>query len=162
MYDETFTTADSAQLWLYFEGKLREKSMIMADRFLQDYSRVWTVGRDDRPPDSLHNEFCAIERREKKDASSITIPGFQFQMDENGALTIIQTGSHYLLVSSNETQAFRDAVMAVIPAADPVPLDLNTTPPMFPVTGQTSAPPHVQQSMKQNELAALALKAKRR
>ena len=116
------------------------------DKFIQDFSAVWRGERDARPTQELHNKTVALERKEQKGASTITIPGYQGSMDENGAVTIIQTGSHYILVNSSDTAAFRAMVNALIPAPDQPVVDLNDE------TTAWQGPPRTnsQMSMEQN------------
>lgn len=118
---------------------------------LHDYSRAFK-GAGDYIPQSLHEETMAQERKQKKGASTITIPGFQFQMDENGDITILQTGSHYTYVSANQAQAYRDAINALVPAPDPAVIDINT---------QSVVPGNSMGQMSQNERTALYLKAQK-
>jgi hypothetical protein len=115
---------------------------------LNDFSRGFK-GVGTGVPADYAQECMAYEKRHKKDTSSIAAAGMTLQMSENGDITLIQSGSHYIIISSVYAQEFRDAVNALVPAPD-VPTDANQ-PNTLGLSGQ----------MSQNERTALYLKSAR-
>jgi hypothetical protein len=99
---------------------------------LHNFSKVWSHvdvergGVNETVPADLHNESMELARKQQKAGSSIAAAGLQLQMSEGGDITIIQSGSHYILIPANQAQEFRAAVNALVPAAD-LPTDANRT-----------------------------------
>lgn len=143
------------------EQFLRE-AKAMTDKFLHDFSAAWGPinpeqgGVKDIVPQSLHNETVALQRKQEK-SPGIAAAGLSLQMDTSGNLTIIQSGSHYIVVAANQVQEFISAVNSLTNApAQPV-IDLNTDRPVglnLPMTNQ-------QMSMRQNELTLKHIKQRR-
>jgi hypothetical protein len=129
---------------------------------LHNFARAFK-GVGDGVPAAYAQECIDYEKKHKKDSSSIAAAGMQLQMDENGDITLIQSGSHYILISAVYAQEFRDAVNALIPAPD-IPTDANQ--PMNVSGGSSRMSSNTpltnkQMSMIQNELALRAIKQKR-
>ena len=118
MYDNDDTpTADSAQKWLGLLAWLEEKRLLMVDRFIRDFSAVWNGEKDARPPQELHNETVALQRKFNDGAVSIAIPGTSvvLQLDGSGNLTILGGGRAHIEVP----HALFDAGYRQLPATIP-------------------------------------------
>ncbi len=126
MYDDETPTANSAQEWLNFLSFWHEKSLQMTDRFLRDFS------------------------------AKVSAAGVQMTLDQNGALTIIQSGSHYFVIGSHLVREFMTALNSLTNAIEPLIEDDAST------YGLRNAPPtNAQMSMRQNELTLKYLKQRR-
>jgi hypothetical protein len=169
VYEDEFPTATSAQEYLNFHGWLRGKVNEMQDKWLTDFAKAWNAhatGDWDRPPESLHNETVALERQQKDAAVSVAIAGTSvvLQLDDQGNLTILGGGRAHIEIN----YALFAAGMSQLPAPASIP-DPIQGPPANDASipgassGIMSAPmTNTQWSMRQNELVANMLKAKRR
>jgi hypothetical protein len=170
MYDET-PTADSAAKYLTVTRWLREKVEAMQDTWLKDFSKAWNAhatGDWDRPPQSLHDETVALERQQKDAAVSVAIPGTSvvLQLDDQGNLTILGGGRAHIEI--NYALFAAGIAQLPVPASIPDPVqgppanDASIPGASSGIMSANTPPTNQQLSMRQNELVAQALKAKRR